>query len=113
MQLDDIPPVGPSGPILSYYGAIKFILHARSMVQQGYDLVRTPPNLPCLVGSTRSQYKDGFFRVPMMDRWLVVVTGPELVDELRKIPDEKLSFDHAVRDVCVTFLPSHHQFSRA
>ncbi|KAF8560196.1 cytochrome P450 [Imleria badia] len=81
-KLDGIPAVGPSGPILSYYGAAKFILHARSMVQQGYDL-----------------YKDKFFRVPMMDRWMVVLTGPELVEELRKIPDDKLSFDHAMRDI--------------
>ncbi|KAG8219655.1 cytochrome P450 [Butyriboletus roseoflavus] len=82
MQLDDIPSVGPSGPLLSYYGAAKFVLHAKSMVQQGYDL-----------------YKDKFFRVPMMDRWVVVLTGPELVEELRKIPDDKLSFDHAMRDI--------------
>ncbi|KAI9461746.1 cytochrome P450 [Boletus coccyginus] len=82
LQLNDIPSVGPSGPLLSYYGAAKFILHARSMVQQGYDL-----------------HKDKFFKVPMMDRWMVVLTGPELVEELRKIPDDKLSFDHAMRDV--------------
>ncbi|KAH0838159.1 cytochrome P450 [Lanmaoa asiatica] len=82
VQLDDIPSVGPSSPFLSYYGAAKFVLHARSMVQQGYDL-----------------YKDKFFRVPMMDRWVVVLTGPELVEELRKIPDDKLSFDHAMRDI--------------
>lgn len=40
VQLDDIPAVGPSGLFLSYYGAAKFILNARSMVQQGYDQVR-------------------------------------------------------------------------
>lgn len=39
VQLNDIPSVGPSGPLLSYYGAARFVLHARSMVQQGYDLV--------------------------------------------------------------------------
>lgn len=42
VQLNDIPSVGPSGHLLSYYGAAKFILHARSMVQQGYDLVSQP-----------------------------------------------------------------------
>lgn len=41
----------------------------------------------------------------MMDRWVVVLTGPKLVQELRKIPDEKLSFDHAIRDVRITFSP--------
>lgn len=40
VQLDGIPSVGPSSPLLSYYGAAKFVLHARSMVQQGYDMVR-------------------------------------------------------------------------
>jgi hypothetical protein len=39
----------------------------------------------------------------MMDRWMVVLTGPELVEELRKIPDDKLSFDHAMRDVCILY----------
>ncbi|KAI6047793.1 cytochrome P450 [Pisolithus marmoratus] len=34
-----------------------------------------------------------------MDRWMVVASGPRLLDELRKIPDDKLSFDHAVQDV--------------
>lgn len=54
VQLDGIPSVGPSGPLLSYYGAAKFILHARSMVQQGYDLVRPPVKIFCFVGSPRS-----------------------------------------------------------
>ena len=36
----------------------------------------------------------------MMNRWVVVITGPRLLEELRKIPDERLSFDHAMRDVC-------------
>ena len=34
-----------------------------------------------------------------MNRWVVVITGPRLLEELRKIPDERLSFDHAMRDV--------------
>ena len=38
-----------------------------------------------------------------MDRWMVVLTGPKLVEELRKIPDDKLSFDHAMRDVCILY----------
>ncbi|KIJ65009.1 hypothetical protein HYDPIDRAFT_187429 [Hydnomerulius pinastri MD-312] len=81
-KLDAIPVVGPSGHLTSYYGAAKFIRHAKSMLQEGYD-----------------RHKDTFFRVPMMDRWTVVLTGTELVEELRKIPDEKLSFDHAMQDL--------------
>ena len=54
LQLNHIPAVGPSGPLLSYYGAAQFILHARSMVQQGYDLVRPLPKISRLVGSPPS-----------------------------------------------------------
>lgn len=36
-----------------------------------------------------------------MNRWVVVMTGPRLLEELRKIPDERLSFDHAQQDVCL------------
>lgn len=81
-KLDYIPSVGPSGHLTSYYGAIRFILHAKHMIRKGYE-----------------QNKEGFFKVPMIDRWMVVVSGPRFVDELCKIPDEKLSFDHAMQDI--------------
>ncbi|KAG6336144.1 hypothetical protein ID866_2954 [Astraeus odoratus] len=81
-KLDAIPTVGPSGHLSSYYGVAKFILHAKSMIQEGYE-----------------RYKDGFFKVPTMNRWVVVITGPRLLEELRKIPDERLSFDHAMQDL--------------
>lgn len=50
-----------------------------------------------------TKHKGGMFRVPLIDRWLVVLTGPRLVEELRTIPEEDLSFDHAVRDVSPKF----------
>ncbi|KAH7914791.1 cytochrome P450 [Hygrophoropsis aurantiaca] len=81
-SLNAIPTIGPSGRISSFFGAIKFIFHAQSMVQEGYE-----------------KYKGGVFKVPMLDRWLVVMSGPELVDALRKVPDEELSFDHAMQDL--------------
>ncbi|KAH7930529.1 cytochrome P450 [Leucogyrophana mollusca] len=80
--LNAIPTIGPSGRISSCFSAIKFIFHAQSMVQEGYK-----------------KYKGGVFKVPMLDRWLVVMTGPQLVDALRKVPDEELSFDHAMQDL--------------
>ncbi|KAH7885960.1 cytochrome P450 [Phlebopus sp. FC_14] len=82
MQLDAIPAVGPSGSLSSYFGAVKFIFHAKNMIQEGY-----------------AQHKNGFFRIPMMDRWVVVLTGKQLIEELRKIGDDKLSFDHAMQDL--------------
>ena len=34
-----------------------------------------------------------------MKRWHVIVSGPKLVDELRKAPDDVLSFLEATREV--------------
>ena len=45
------------------------------------------------------QYKGGVFKVPAIDRWIVVVSGPELIDELRKMPDEMVSFELATGGV--------------
>lgn len=39
------------------------------------------------------------FKVPMMDRWVVVVTGSTLVDELQRFPDDQASFHEAAMDV--------------
>jgi hypothetical protein len=41
-----------------------------------------------------------------MSKWLVVVTGQKYLDELRKAPDEVLSFLEAVADVSLlSFVP--------
>ena len=32
------------------------------------------------------------FKVPMLDRWLVVVTGPTMIDDLRKFPDKYATY---------------------
>ena len=46
-----------------------------------------------------SQYKGGAFKVPMLDRWLVIVTGSRMIDELRRFPDDYVSFLDAVGEV--------------
>src|SRR6267378_359215 len=40
-QLDAIPTVGFSDPILSYFSALRFLFHGMSMVEYGYRNVRT------------------------------------------------------------------------
>lgn len=37
----------------------------------------------------------------MPDRWLVLLTGEDMIDELRKLPDDILSFDAAMNQVAV------------
>ena len=39
------------------------------------------------------------FKVALLDQWLVVVSGPKMVDELRRRPDEELSFMEGIEDV--------------
>ncbi|KAH9918497.1 cytochrome P450 [Fomitopsis serialis] len=77
-----IPAVGPSAPILSYGGALKFSVNAREMLQEGY-----------------TKYRGSVFRVPLMDRWLVVVSGAAMNEELRKLPDDQMSFLDAAEDL--------------
>lgn len=45
------------------------------------------------------KYKGETFKIPMIDHWEVVVSKPELIDEVRKAPDDKLSFYAAVDEV--------------
>ena len=45
------------------------------------------------------KYRDGIFRIPTPTRWLVLVSGPKLTDELRKAPDDVLSFREVFKNV--------------
>ncbi|KAI5118159.1 hypothetical protein M0805_005781 [Coniferiporia weirii] len=76
-----VPAVGPSGRIASYYGAIKFLTGARAMLEEGY-----------------TKYNSRTFKIPELGRWMVIVSSPELVEEVRRAPDDKLSFVEAVED---------------
>ncbi|EKM61752.1 uncharacterized protein PHACADRAFT_248575 [Phanerochaete carnosa HHB-10118-sp] len=65
---------GPSLPILSFIGLYNFLTHGREIIQRGYQ-----------------QHKGRTFKVAMVDRWLVVLSGKKLVDELQKMPDDTVS----------------------
>lgn len=52
------------------------------------------------LGLGLSQYK--VFRVPMPDRWVVVVSGADMNEELRKLPDTHVSLAQAVNEVTPT-----------
>lgn len=47
------------------------------------------------------QYKGTAFKVANLNRWLVIVSGPTLVEELRQAGDDELSSLEATVDVCV------------
>ncbi|OSX67204.1 hypothetical protein POSPLADRAFT_1042481 [Postia placenta MAD-698-R-SB12] len=77
--LYNIPAIGPSAPILSYLGAYRYYYHGRQVLREGYR-----------------KYK--VFRVPMLDRWVVVVSGADMNEELRKLPDTHVSLAQAVNE---------------
>lgn len=94
-----VPIVGASGRLTSYYGAYKFFLNARSMLEEGYAKVSVPAYAREVSCSSLYKYKGETFKVPRISTWEVVVSKPELIDEVRKAPDNVLSFHAAVDEV--------------
>jgi cytochrome P450 len=92
--LGNIPSVGPDGLLFSYLGAFKWLTNAKQMMREGYN-----------------KYKGTPFKVANINRWLVVVSSPKLVEELRKAEDDELSFMEAmVEELALdyTFGPGVH-----
>ena len=81
-QYSGIPAVGASGALSSYADARAFEQHAKEIIQEGVE-----------------KYPGSVFRVPTMDGWMVVVSGHQLVDELRAAREDELSFREAVEEV--------------
>lgn len=80
-----IPAVGYSAPLLSYIGAIQFMRHGREILQEGY-----------------AKHKGSAFRITMLDTWVVILCGAKLNEELRKLPDDQMSFIHAIEELVQT-----------
>ncbi|CAA7265251.1 unnamed protein product [Cyclocybe aegerita] len=86
-RLVHIPTVGPSAPLLSYFGAYRLVADARSVIYTGI-----------------SKYPNSIFKVPHVLRWLVVITDPKVIDEVRKLPDSILSsFEAATESIQTEF----------
>ncbi|KAJ3768554.1 cytochrome P450 [Lentinula raphanica] len=76
-KLNAIPTVGHSGFFLSYISARKFKTHAREIILEGYSKA---------------------FKVALPDQWEVIVSGREMIEDIRKASDLDLSFIEAVRE---------------
>ncbi|XP_006458661.1 hypothetical protein AGABI2DRAFT_217430 [Agaricus bisporus var. bisporus H97] len=83
--LNSIPTIGYSGVLSSYFTALKWMTHGNELVQEGYD-----------------RYPTGIFKIANISSWIVVLTGRQFLDELRKAPDDVLSFRQAMNDVLQT-----------
>ncbi|ESK83170.1 cytochrome p450 [Moniliophthora roreri MCA 2997] len=82
-KLDAIPSVGTTGIFSFVTDQFKFLLNARDIVQEGYEKYHGRP------------FK---FR-RLLNGWSVVLTSPNLIDEMRKAPDDVLSFQEALQDI--------------
>ncbi|KAF7777859.1 hypothetical protein Agabi119p4_3931 [Agaricus bisporus var. burnettii] len=71
---NSIPAVGYSGMLTSYLTAFEFLQHGGNLVKEGFD-----------------KYPDQAFRVANLSQWLVVLSGTQFVDDVRKAPTDVLS----------------------
>ncbi|TCD64758.1 hypothetical protein EIP91_003649 [Steccherinum ochraceum] len=84
-KLRHIPIVGASSvPGLSYISGFKYFIRAKQILNEGCE-----------------KYGDngGIFRVAQSDQWAVVVTSPQLIDELRRFPDDQMSLRHGLGEM--------------
>lgn len=105
-----IPTIGgPSYPLFSYIGSIRFLLRGSSLMREGCTRVSLS-HTECatlFTGRSPHQYRGKIFKIALFDRWLAVVTDSSLVDELRKLPEDDMSLRDAASEVSLwdTFKP--------
>ncbi|KIK79214.1 hypothetical protein PAXRUDRAFT_161911 [Paxillus rubicundulus Ve08.2h10] len=90
-NLGAIPTVGSSTWIGSWWAGIQFVANATDVVRQGYE-----------------KHKGAPFKVACLYRWMVVVSGPRFVEDVRKASDDELSFAEATNeDLKLEYLVGH------
>ena len=94
-QLAVIPTVGFSDPILSYFSALRFLFNGLPMLKCGYEKVNISAFLPLFQAdpTSDSQSRRSLFKIATFRRWIVVVSGPEVIEDIRKAPDDVLSME--------------------
>ncbi|SJL14131.1 uncharacterized protein ARMOST_17586 [Armillaria ostoyae] len=81
-KLRAIPTVGSSGIISSWRDAFRFVFHAKEIIEEGHRL-----------------HYGSAFKVPLLDKWMVVVSGSEKINDIRRAPSEQLSSKDAGGDI--------------
>ncbi|KAI0741267.1 cytochrome P450 [Daedaleopsis nitida] len=84
--LNRIPTLGgSSAPILSYLSALNFMRNGKELIHEGYH-----------------KFYNTTYKVATLDSWLVIVSGPKMIDDVRRRPDNELSFEEGVQDTIQT-----------
>ncbi|PPQ87954.1 hypothetical protein CVT25_001139 [Psilocybe cyanescens] len=84
-QLRHIPTIGSSNILFSYLDAFRYFRNAHEIVQEGYE-----------------KYCGTAFKVSTMGRWLVVISGQDMFDDIRRASDDQISFNDAVGEAIQT-----------
>jgi hypothetical protein len=54
------------------------------------------------------QYKGSPFKIAKFSRWVVVVSGPQAIEDYRQVPDDDLTMlNLSTEEVCVKMSPRH------
>ncbi|KAI6165104.1 cytochrome P450 [Pisolithus thermaeus] len=77
-KLSAIPTVGSTN---TWASAIKNLKGTSGIIQEGYN-----------------KYKNAPFKIPTLYDWIVIVSGPKLLDEVRTAPDDQLSAIEGTND---------------
>ncbi|KAF9244079.1 cytochrome P450 [Melanogaster broomeanus] len=80
-ELDAIPTVGSSTWLGSWWAGLKFLINGTDIVQEGYD-----------------KHKAAAFKVANKYSWLVIVSGRQYLEEIRRSSEDHLSFMAATND---------------
>ncbi|KAG6866486.1 hypothetical protein C0991_003030 [Blastosporella zonata] len=79
--ISKIPTIGESGILSSYRGSRKFLFNSREMIQEGY-----------------AKYRGHAFKIAGISKWTVFISGNQMIDDLRKAPDDHISFTEAAAE---------------
>ncbi|KAK0433041.1 cytochrome P450 [Armillaria borealis] len=81
-KLKGIPTVGSSGFVASWKDAFGFLFHSKEIIEKGYR-----------------KYHGSVFKVHLLDKWMIVVSGVEKINDIRKSSPGQLSSLDATSDL--------------
>ncbi|KAF8491191.1 cytochrome P450 [Russula emetica] len=81
-MLNAIPTIGLSDPILSYFSALQFNFDGVRMLKEGYE-----------------KTKPGLVKIANFRRWMVLATGSQLIDDIRRAPEDVLSMSEPMKEL--------------
>jgi hypothetical protein len=88
------------------------------MLKHGYEKVNAfldnSVALPCskltLPPRSQTRSRQGLFKIAGLRRWIILVSDPELIEDIKKAPDDILSIRERLREV--RLLPARSNLTR-